>query len=148
MSFLVFLVVSGDIYPKKNFVKFKTSCAVFFWDAVQHIAWKKNTKIVSVTARSIWADGIYIGGLPTNSQMVTVRPRSNSGLTTPCVGPRGLVTDTPIFAYSLKFSFLNPRATVKFFSTAAIFTLKVIPNEWTRHFSKNKKLCALFFWDN
>ena len=62
MSFSVFSIILGGIDPKKTFIKSKHSYTVFFWDALQHITWKKKTKIVRVTARSISADGIYAVG--------------------------------------------------------------------------------------
>ena len=40
-SFSVFLVILGDIDPKKFFKKSQTLFTVIFWDALQHIKWKK-----------------------------------------------------------------------------------------------------------
>ena len=42
--FSVFRVILGDIDLKIFFKKSKTSCTVFFWDALQHITRKKKKK--------------------------------------------------------------------------------------------------------
>ena len=56
MSFSAFWVILGDIDPENLFKKSKTSCTVFFWDVLRG----KKSKILRITARSIWAGMLYI----------------------------------------------------------------------------------------
>ena len=48
--FQFFSCILGDTNPKKIFKKSKTSCTVFFCDALQHITWK-NGYVDGVTSR-------------------------------------------------------------------------------------------------